>query len=181
MKRILTTLLTIVMLFSLCVGAYAAELVATEVVAQVSNAEIYVEQGDSVYFNIILSANGNVGTPNTVKIPTIFSVDGNTLSTSALSSTYSFSGTNPASQTVTVAASATATAIPGTYTIRIPITFVEKDKLADNEADELTVHVIAKAPADITPPTLSWEAPNPAANNNILLFQSGTPLLMLPV
>ncbi|NJD01347.1 MAG: HYR domain-containing protein, partial [Ruminiclostridium sp.] len=138
--------------------AFASELVATEVVADVSNAEIVVVKGgDSVSFNIVLSANGNAGTGNIVKIPTLYAVSGVAVSTSIPSSEYSFSGISPVPQTVVVTTKAEADAELGSYTVQIPITFVSSDKLKNETADYLTIRVVAPlAPADTTPPVIAF-------------------------
>ncbi|MBS4032005.1 MAG: HYR domain-containing protein [Clostridiales bacterium] len=159
-KKILTIFLIVLLTGIIPVAAAsAAELVATEVVAGVSDAEIVVVQGgDWATFDIVLSASGNVGSPNAVRIPTKFEVSGSSVTTSELSSTYSFSGINPTAQTVQVTARALPGAVPNSYVVLIPITFVSSDKLNNNNPDYLTIRVVTATPSDIIPPVLELPA-----------------------
>ena len=171
--------------------ALAAELLSVEVVAGVYNAVIEVQQGQTVYFTINLSApTGKLDTsytpanPATAKIPTSYSVgSGGSTSATSPSSAYGFwhnsSGPPaeyrdarwtdyPTPYSVSASASASLDAPIGDYVITIvpTITGTAAPKLVNDVADSLTIHVVQATPTDTTPPE-TWITSGPSGWINI--------------
>ena len=159
----------------------AAETQTVEVVATTPVAMIEVSQGQTVNFEIKLSATGSLdevatsSNPSTAKVYTSYSVDGSTGSASTYSTTYNFwsapdspGGSThitwtgaPAAYSISATASASADATPGDYTIQIGTVTTNPggitspgQRLNDNTADTLTIHVRASTttPLSITAP-----------------------------
>jgi hypothetical protein len=160
--KILASTLAFLLTGVLQAGAVlAAELVATEVVANVNDAIIEVAQGGRVEFDIRLSASGNLGDIYTVSIPTIYKVgDAGSIPPEGKSLDYVFVEKNNTDKVVPVTASAALNAKPGDYTITIPVSISPSPSetgaaLRNNEVDKLTIRVKA-ADADTTLPVFTF-------------------------
>ena len=182
MKKLLVFTVMFLLLAQMIVPAVmAAETQTVEVVATTPVAMIEVSQGQTVNFEIKLSATGSLdevatsSNPSTAKVYTSYSVDGSTGSASTYSTTYNFwsapdspGGSThitwtgaPAAYSISATASASADATPGDYTIQIGTVTTNPggitspgQRLNDNTADTLTIHVRASTttPLSITAP-----------------------------
>ncbi|WP_079506043.1 PxKF domain-containing protein [Mesobacillus jeotgali] len=149
--------------------ALAGELVVTsEFVA--SSANVYVEQGETQSFNLIVSSNGSV-TDADVSLPTLFTLDAN--------GTFSSSNTDTVKLTADVRSKSVPATIqvdpklgPGTYTFKFNkdnFSYTNNNqqgaKLGDDYSDTITFVVTKKQVQDTTAPVVT-ATPDKVANTH---------------
>ncbi|WP_256623124.1 PKD domain-containing protein [Methanolobus chelungpuianus] len=200
MRNLLVLAIVFMMLAQVMVPvALAAELVSVEVVSNSQHAVIEVQQGETVNFTINLTAEGSISgsftssNPNRAAINTVYSVTGTSDSSSTPSSYYDFyasstlvGGSNylvtwngaPAAYEVPATASASLTAEPGDYVIRIAATFNNPSgsggKLGDTTGDYLTIRVIEATSVTNSIPSVAADCNSVIVDEGQTAFNTGT-------